>query len=426
VASRSLPLRIQAKIPVSSIAFRGKNGRIHPMRRFLSILFALLVLVLPASAIELGIDRLESRGFDTLKGKRVGLITNQTGVSSSGKRTREILAKAPGVKLVCLFTPEHGLDGKELAGKYIANRKDPLTGLTAHSLYGPTRKPTPEMLKGLDVLVYDMQDIGVRSYTYISTMARCMEAAAESNLEFVVLDRPNPLGGVRVEGPPVEPQWISFVGQIPVPYVHGMTCGELARMLNEKQWMAGRCKLTVVKMQGWERKMVWRDTGLPWVQTSPNIPKAESPVYYVATGIVGSLAGLETGVGGPTPFEICAGKGADPESFAKYVNNLKLQGVQARPYTGGGFSGCRLSIAPDAKGDLCFLALALLAETNRVSKPDLFAKSAPDKLDIFFKVYGSSAIRDLLRKGTSAEKIAQGWTPSLDKFKSERSGYLFY
>jgi uncharacterized protein YbbC (DUF1343 family) len=401
------------------------------MRRFSPLLLALLLLAflllaLPASAIELGIDRLEARGFDTLKGKRVGLITNQTGVDSSGKRTREILAKAPGVKLASLFTPEHGLDGKELAGKYIANRKDPLTGLTAHSLYGPTRKPTPDMLKGLDVLVYDMQDIGARSYTYISTMARCMEAAAENNLEFVVLDRPNPLGGLRVEGPPVEPQWISFVGQIPVPYVHGMTCGELARMLNEKQWMAGRCKLTVIKMQGWERRMVWRDTGLRWVQTSPNIPKAESPVYYVATGIVGSLAGLETGVGGPTPFEICAGKGADPESFTRYVNNLGIQGVQARPYAGGGFSGCRLSIAPDAKGDLCYLALALLAEANRVSKPDLFAKSAPDKLDIFFKVYGSSGIRDLLRKGTSVQKIAQGWGPSLDRFKSERSSYLFY
>jgi len=386
----------------------------------------ILLIAQPAYALELGIDRLESRGFDSLKGKRVGLITNQTGVNSAGRRTREILAKASGVKLVALFTPEHGLDGKELAGKYVANRKDPVTGVTAHSLYGPTRKPTPDMLRGIDVLIYDMQDIGVRSYTYVSTMARCMEAAGECGMEFMVLDRPNPLGGTRVEGPPVEPQWISFVGQLPVPYVHGMTCGELARMLNERKWMAAQCKLTVVKMQGWERPMVWRDTGLRWVQTSPNIPRADSPAYYVATGIVGSLAGLETGVDGPNPFEICAGKGVNPDAFTSTIKGLGLDGVQVRPYTAGGFSGCRLAIDPKAKGDLCVLALALLVETNRASKPDLFAKSSADKLDIFWKVYGSNTIRDQLRKGTSVQKIAQGWKPGVEKFREERKAYLFY
>ena len=178
------------------------------------ILVAVLIFVstvLPLHAMQLGIDRLQATQFEALKGKRVGLVTNQTGADSRGRLTREILAKAPGVKLVSLFAPEHGLDGKKLAGKSVENQKDPLTGLTVHSLYGATRKPTPAMLKGLEVLVYDMQDIGVRSYTYISTMARCMEAAGEAGLPFVVLDRPNPLGGVRVEGPPVEPQWISFV-----------------------------------------------------------------------------------------------------------------------------------------------------------------------------------------------------------------------
>ncbi len=379
-----------------------------------------------AEALELGIDRLQARGFDSLKGKRVGLITNQTGVNSEGKRTREILAKAPGVRLTALFTPEHGLDGKELAGKYVANRKDPLTGITAHSLYGPTRKPTPEMLRGLDVLVFDMQDIGVRSYTYISTMARCMEAAGECGLEFMVLDRPNPLGGVRVEGPPVEPQWISFVGQVPVPYVHGLTCGELARMLNERKWMAAQCKLTVIKMQGWDRSMIWNDTGLRWVQTSPNIPRADSPAYYVATGIVGSLAGLETGVGGPNPFEVCAGKGVDPVELTQSIKALKLDGVEARPYSTGGFAGCRLSIDPRGKGDLCLLALKLLAETNRASKPDLFAKSSSDKLDIFWKVYGSKSIYEQLKKGTPVEKIAQGWKAGVEKFRSERREFLFY
>jgi len=197
-------------------------------------------------------------------------------------------------------------------------------------------------------------------------------------------------------------------------------------MLNERKWMASQCKLTVVKMQGWERPMVWRDTGLHWVQTSPNIPRADSPAYYVATGIVGSLAGLETGVDGPNPFEICAGKGVDADAFTSTIKGLGLDGVQVRPYTAGGFSGCRLAIDPKAKGDLCVLALALLVETNRASNPDLFAKSSADKLDIFWKVYGSNTIRDQLRKGTSVQKIAQGWKPGVEKFREERKAYLFY
>jgi uncharacterized protein YbbC (DUF1343 family) len=181
---------------------------------------ALLVLfwvlsVSSRAAVELGIDRLQDMNFAPLVGKRVGLITNHTGVNGAGVKTRLILHRARNVNLVALFTPEHGLDGTELAGKYISSRRDAATGVTAHSLYGPTRKPTPAMLRGIDVLVYDMQDIGCRSYTYVSTMGRCMQAAAEAGIEFIVLDRPNPLGGARVEGPMIEPQWISFVGQFP-------------------------------------------------------------------------------------------------------------------------------------------------------------------------------------------------------------------
>jgi uncharacterized protein YbbC (DUF1343 family) len=393
------------------------------------ILCSLLLCFSAGSAqgsVQLGIDRLQSLEFEPLRGKRVGLITNQTGIDSRGRRTREILAKARGVKLAALFTPEHGLDGTELAGKYVASRTDKLTGVLAHSLYGPTRKPTPAMLKGLDVLVYDMQDIGVRSYTYISTMVKCMEAAAEAGLEFVVLDRPNPLGGERVEGPPVEQRWISFVGQLPVPYVHGMTCGELARMLNERQWIGARCKLRVVTMTGWRRSMVWEDTGLRWIKTSPNIPRADSPAYYVATSIVGSLAGLENGVGGKTPFELCAGKGVDPEEFTRSIRNLGISGVKLVPCREGGFGGCRLSIDPHAPGDLSFLALGLLSEMNRRARPDLFEISSHEKLDIFFKVYGSDSIREQLRKKVPVHTIAQSWRPNLDRFKSDRTAYLFY
>src|SRR5438552_11450966 len=229
---------------------------------FLALLIGSTLTATPAwAAVRLGIDVLESTGYAFLKGKRVGLVTNQTGVDSNGVPTRVLLKK--NVNLVALYTPEHGLDGTQKAGGYVRSRRGPVTGLTAHSLYGPTRKPTPAMLRGIDTLVFDLQDIGCRSYTYISTMTKCMEAAAENHIEFVVLDRPNPLGGLRVEGPLVEPEWISFVGQIPVPYVHGMTCGELARMINGKGWV-GRCDLKVVPMRGWARNFAWNETGLPW------------------------------------------------------------------------------------------------------------------------------------------------------------------
>ena len=272
-------------------------------RSLLLFLIALLLPAFPLHAVELGIDVLQKNNFDLLRGKRVGLVTNQTGVNSSGEKTRLILRKH--VNLVALYTPEHGLDGTEKAGVEIRSRKDPLTGLKAWSLYGDTRKPTPEMLAGIDVLILDMQDIGCRSYTYISTMGKCLQACAEQGKELVILDRPNPLGGNRVEGMGIDPKWISFVGQFPVPYVHGMTMGELALMANAKGWMGPRCNLQVVKMRGWSREMTWPMTGLRWVPTSPNIPLAMSPNYYVITGIVGGLAGgLDLGLFSPRAFQV--------------------------------------------------------------------------------------------------------------------------
>ena len=295
-------------------------------KKQIAVAVTLFVLCATASAtVQLGIDVLGDNTYAQLRGKRVGLITNQTGVNSRGVRTRVLLKQ--NCNLVALYTPEHGLEGREKAGRYVKSRRDPATGLTAYSLYGPTRKPTPSMLRGIDVLVFDIQDIGCRSYTYISTMGKCMEAAAENNIEFVVLDRPNPLGGLRVEGPKVDPGWISFVGQFPIPYVHGMTIGELAKMINAEGWIAGRCRLTVVTMHGWTRDMTWAETGLRWVPTSPNIPKATSPLYYVATGTVGELSGPETGIGGYAPFEVISANWLNAESFTRYLKSLYMPGV---------------------------------------------------------------------------------------------------
>lgn len=394
--------------------------------RFLC-LAVLLLSGISSYGVQLGIDRLQAMKFAPLQGKRVGLITNQTGVNSAGVKTRLVLHQARAVNLVALFTPEHGLDGTELAGRYVSTRRDPLTGLTAFSLYGPTRKPTPAMLRGIDVLVFDMQDIGVRSYTYISTMVRCMEAAGEAGIEFMVLDRPNPLGGLRVEGPSLDISLVSFVGQIPVPYVHGLTCGELARMTNARSWNAARCRLTVVEMKGWDRRMVWEDTGLRWVQTSPNIPRAHSPAYYVVTGIVGSLAGMEIGVGGAEPFQICAAPWLDAGEFTQYIRDLRIPGVVATPFTSGRFRGSRLRIDPRQAGNLSALAVHLLAEVNRrAGRPDMFERASSEKLDIFYKVYGSRSIRDHLRSGAPAARIIQGWQRHVAAFRSQRESFLLY
>jgi uncharacterized protein YbbC (DUF1343 family) len=374
-------------------------------------------------AVELGIEVRESSGYALLKNKRVGLITNQTGVDSRGVRTRMLLKK--NCNLVALYAPEHGLDGTQKAGRHVRTGHDPLTGLTVHSLYGPTRKPTPAMLRGIDTLVFDLQDIGCRSYTYISTMTKCMEAAAENHIEFVVLDRPNPLGGLRVEGPLVGPQWISFVGQMPVPYVHGMTCGELARMINGKGWV-GRCDLKVVPMRGWARNFAWNDTGLRWIPTSPNIPRWNSPLYYVATGLIGELHGPETGVGGARPFEILAARGVSASAFTDYMNSRRLGGISFSEYRSGAVGGSSLHIDPAAAGNLTAVNIYALAESNRQLRANLITRSSRGKREMFFKCCGSSSVASQFAGGIGPAGIVASWTENVTRFKGERNQYLLY
>jgi len=285
-----------------------------------------------------GIDHLEGNRFRELKGKRIGLITNQTSINRNRVPTRKVLQDAPQIDLVALFVPEHGIDGKEQASRFIPTRKDPLTGLTAYSLYGPTRKPTKEMLDGLDVLAFDLQDIGSRSYTYLSTMILAMGACGEHGVEFAVFDRPNPLGGERVCGPPMEKDWISFVGQFPAPYCHGMTAGELAMMANAEGWTTHPCDISIIRMRNWRRNMTWDDTGLPWVATSPNIPRSDSPLYYASTGIFGSLTGGDIGIGTRKPFEIVGAPGistgsACRESSSRPIGVCFVRGMRDRNST---------------------------------------------------------------------------------------------
>ena len=393
-------------------------------------LVALLILTsFPATAfcLSLGIDVLRAQGFAAVAGKRIGLVTNQTGTDAGGRLDRAILKNAPGVKLVALFAPEHGINGTALAGKKFGDTSDGVTGLHVFSLYGATRKPTPEMLRGLDALVFDLQDVGCRSYTYLSTMARCMEACGEANLEFIVLDRPNPLGGQRVEGPGIESQWISFVGQFPVPYVHGMTAGELAKMINANRWMAAPCKLTVVPMQGWSRGMTWRDTGLRWLRSSPNIPRGDSPLYYVATGIVGNLGGLDLGIGTDVPFQRVGASYVNASDFTARLNALGLSGVRFTPWQGSGVAGTSIAIDPRAGADLTALNVHLAAELARAGGgARLFRKSAADPDQLLPKIYGSRAFQTQIENGVPPERIIAGWAGGVERFKRERSAFLLY
>ena len=356
----------------------------------------------------------------------MGLITNHTSMTGRGEMTRVVMQRELGPMLTALYAPEHGIDGTVGAGVHVSTRRDHATGLTVYSLYGPTRKPSPRMLAPVDVLVFDLQDIGARSYTYISTMLLAMEAAAESGKEFVVLDRPNPLGGWRIEGPGVQAQWKSFVSQAPMPYVHGMTAGELALMAGAQGWIGRTPRVQVAKMHGWRRAMTWRDTGLRWYRTSPNIPYATSPLYYVATGILGGAAVVDIGIGSDNPFGYAGGDGVNPSALLAACGRWHLPGVSFAPYQRGQFGGVRLTIDPNAPADLTALDVRLLAEINRLTGGRAVNRMSGAKLNLFNKVYGSEALQQTLRRGGSVEALISGWSGFDQDFRSRRQRFLLY
>ena len=373
----------------------------------------------------LGVDVLASRNFDLLRGKRVGLITNHTSYTRSGERTRALFKRALGPALTTLFAPEHGLDGREKAGVNVNDQRDPVTGLRCYSLHGAYRKPQPYMLANVDVLVFDVQDIGARSYTYISTMAVSMEAAAENGKLFVVLDRPNPLGGQRIEGPALESRWKSFVGQLAVPYVHGMTVGELALMAAQRRMIGAVPKLQVVKMQGWTRNMVWQDTGLTWHATSPNIPYAISPAYYVTTGILGGAANCDVGIPGSNPFGYAGAAGVNANAMYAFCSRLNAPGVSFAPYSNGSFGGVKLNIHPRATADLTSLGVLMMSELNRLSSGKVMRMSG-SQLNLFNKVAGSESLYRTVVSGRSVNGLVSSWQGYSAGFRASRQPYLLY
>jgi uncharacterized protein YbbC (DUF1343 family) len=386
--------------------------------------------------VKTGIENLESNGFAQLKGKRVGLITNPTGINSQLKSTVDILFEAKGVQLVALYGPEHGVRGNFSAGDKIEGSVDEKTKLPVFSLYGKTRKPTAEMLKGIDVLVYDIQDIGSRSYTYISTMGLAMEAAAENNIEFVVLDRPNPLGGERIEGPLVEPGYISFVSQFPIPYIYALTPGELAKFLNDEGMLKGgvKCKLSVVPMEGWKRSMTFKETGLPWVLTSPHIPHAESPFYYAISGILGELDANTIGVGYTLPFELFAKPWIDAGKFADKMNAFALPGVKFRPIyfkpyymkdAGKEYAGVQVFLTDLKKVKLTEIQFYVVQALYEMYPNQNLFDQAPDRHRMFDQVCGSNKIREAFTKRFKFSDIEKLWNDN-EAFKSKVVRFFLY
>jgi len=386
--------------------------------------------------VKTGIEVLKESDFRILQGKRVGLITNPTGVDNNLKSTIDILHEAPGVQLVALYGPEHGVRGDVHAGDKVADFKDPNTGIPVYSLYGATRKPTKEMLEGVNVLVYDIQDIGCRSYTYISTLYLSMQAAAENNIEFVVLDRPNPLGGEKVEGNLVEEGFFSFVSQLKIPYVYGLTCGELAEMINGERMIPEPCKLTVVKMKKWRRKMHFDETGLPWVPTSPHIPFAHSAYFYPVSGILGELGYLSIGVGYTLPFEIFAAEWIDANEFARTLNAKQLPGIRFRPlhlkpYYGVGqgknLQGVQVYLTDFRKArlsDIQFHVMEVAAQLYPDRK--VFDHAPENRFDMFDKVCGSDFIRLRFSENHRFEDIRPYWTKDEEPFRKLSRKYYLY
>jgi uncharacterized protein YbbC (DUF1343 family) len=388
--------------------------------------------------VQTGLEVLAKSKFEILKGKRVGLITNPTGVNKSLDSGIDILFKASQVKLVALYSPEHGIRGDFSAGDLVSTTSDPSSGLPVYSLYGNTRKPTKEMLQGIDVLVYDIQDIGSRSYTFISTLGLAMEAAAENNISFVVLDRPNPLGGIRMEGPLTLPKFTSFVSQFPIPYIHGFTVGELASFLNGEGLLKNgiKCNLQVVKMSGWKRKMSFEETGLPWVPSSPHIPEPQSPLYYPVTGIMGELYVASIGVGYTLPFQLFATEWFNADSLAQNLNALQLQGVIFRathykPYYGVSAGkmvhGVQIHITDHQKAQLSLIQFYILQEANKLwPGKNLFTLCEKSRLDMFDKVCGTDQVRIEFTKNFRVSDIQDIWTRDIPGFRAKAEKYFLY
>jgi uncharacterized protein YbbC (DUF1343 family) len=402
------------------------------MRFFWLLLFPIF---LSAQTIKLGVDRYFEEGFATHhQKKKVGLITNHTGVDQNLTSTIELFRKKGG--LVALFSPEHGISGAEYATAKIENGKDK-SGIKIFSLHGETKRPTEEMLQGIDLLVFDIQEVGCRSYTYISTLFYVMEEAAKKKIPFVVLDRPNPMGGKIVDGPMLEEKWRSFLGYVNVPYCHGMTVGELALFFNEEYKIG--CQLQVVPMVGWKREMTFKETGLTWVPTSPYIPEPDTPFYYATTGILGALGVVNIGIGYTLPFKVIGAPWIVASELVDKLNGQKLPGVKFLPFHYKPFygkfkdqecQGVQIVITDPTTYrpvTVQYLLIGMLKSMYpNAFKTKLGEMTAAEKTS-FCKVNGSEEILRIIEKETySAWKLIGYQQEERKAFLEKRKKYLLY
>jgi len=383
--------------------------------------------------VRFGIDVLLSKKLDLIERKRIGLVTNHTGVTRTLEWTVDVLHKHPKVKLTCLFGPEHGIRGDVQDTWKIDSFVDQRTGLPVHSLYGEHYKPVPAMMRDMDAFVFDVQDVGARYYTYIATMNRCMEAASEQGLEFIVLDRPDPITGVTVEGNVLEERYRSFVGERPVPIRYGMTMGELALMFNKEHGIG--CKLTVVKAEGWRRRMWYDETGLPWVMPSPNVPTLETAIVYPGTCLVEGV-NVSEGRGTTRPFEVIGAPWIDGFKLSDALTKEKLPGVSFRGLyftpISGKFQkevcgGIQLHVYDREKFRPVLTALKIFTATMDLFPGKIeFRKGWRDEDYSFDLLSGTDKIRKQLLQGLEPEEIEKGWTKNLKDYQSKRRKYLLY
>ncbi len=383
---------------------------------------------LPPARIELGDDVFLRSQWRDLGGRTVGVVANQSGVTSRLESIVDAIRRNGRIPIKAIYAPEHGFRGDRNAGASVASYLDPQTRLPVFSLYGAARHPTQGMLEGVDVLLFDVQDVGSRAYTYISTMAYAMQSARAFGKEFWVLDRPNPIGGTIVEGPVLEPAFESFIGLYPIAVRHGMTVGELATLFNEHFGIGAN--LRVVRMNGWRRSMIWPDTGLQWVQTSPNIPDWETTIVYVGTGLLDG-AGINNGSGYTKPFFLAGMVGIDGAKLATHLNARDLPGVWFRPaawspligfWEGHEMTGVELMVF-DPRAFYAVRTAVEIAVAVRDLFPHVIDVKSVSGLD---RDWGTDTFRAALLAGESAEDILAQWNSRVADFESLRRRYLLY
>ena len=385
---------------------------------------ALLTAVCASARVKVGVEVLRDSGFELLEGLRVGLVTNPSGVDSRLNSTIDILYEASNVDLVALYAPEHGVRGDIYAGGRVESGVDERTGLPVHSLYGATRQPTDEMLEGVDIMVYDIQDVGSRSYTFISTLGLVMRSCAELGIPVVVLDRPNPLGGLKVEGPLVRDGFNSFVGQYRIPYIYGLTVGELAMLINEE-----------VPMEGWTRDMLFVDTGLPWVSPSPNIPYPESAICYPSAGLCGELYNyLNIGIGYTLPFATFAEEWVDADELKDRLDSYHIPGVAWRTihYTpisgrlkGKLVHGVQYYYTDYEAATLTLTQFYVMQAVHELYGVNPFEASA-ERMPMFNKVCGTDFVSKAFGASMKVADIAAFWSADVGKFKDLSEKYYIY